>query len=149
MEEENKVKDPETIFPENADALINNILGKYGILDIQKKQFEKIFISKNPDERIKIFRNMPSFVVVKLLKEYLGGITPLEKIIDELTDLGIAEKTAKEVYGELEKQLIPVMSGGKKLRELPEKKPSIDSSEIKGVKPKKTDQGNAYREKIE
>lgn len=150
------IKKPEPIptFPEGSGLIIEKILKEYGLAKTQEEGIEKIIQSKDFQERLEIFENLPGTKISRLVKEYAEKKVSLENISTRLEkELNISERKAKQIAEELEKSLFIFIKPIKK-EELPpaEVKPEFVPSEEKIIPEEETKPSprkDTYREPIE
>ena len=136
---------PASMVPEESNLVIEKILEKHGLKDIQEKGIERFLKANNPIEKREIFENLPGSQISRLIKEYAEGKIRMENLSLLLGKrLNIGQETAKAIAEELGKKLLtfikPSEEKGEELPEIPEEE--INPS-------RKLSSKDRYRELIE
>ena len=153
-----QTKKSQPIFPEESSLVIEKILEKYGLAELQQEGIAKISKLGDFNKASELLENLPGTKISRLVKDYAEGKVALETLPLLLEkELNISEKEAEEIARDLEKTLLifikqaPVeeVSAEEKETEpqaipISEEEPEITISEKPGTPPKK----DIYREPI-
>ncbi len=107
INENYQTKKSQPVFPEESSLVIEKILEKYGLAELQQEGINKISELGDFDKASELLENLPGTKIAKLVKEYAEGKVPLENLPSLLEkELNVSKKEAEEISKDLEKTLL-------------------------------------------
>jgi len=157
MENKEIKNNREIIFPEESSLIIEKILGKYGLMEVENKKSGDLETSVE-DDFFETIESLPSVKVAGLVKDCAINKISIESLPSQIEiTLGVTKKNAEEIAKKLKEKIIDYAKPlDKDEEELPPRR--IPSQEIESQtivpntlteKQKTPPEKDTYRETIE
>lgn len=100
-------KNPKIAFSEEVPSIIQDLLEKYDLEEIQNKERAKMSQVKTFEEREEIFENLPGRKIARMVKNIKEGELSVENLPVRLQkDLGLSSETAKKLAKDIEQKIL-------------------------------------------